>query len=85
MPDSPKIKTFTDFDLIYNNPDPRPYYRNLAPVDYRMPEVTCGFLKRYARLLTGHFGRTRIRILDFASGFGANGALLQHDLGIGDL
>lgn len=85
MSNSPKIKTFTDFDLIYNNPDPRPYYRNLAPVDYRMPEVTCGFLKKHSQLLARYFGRPKIRVLDFASGFGANGALLQHELGIGDL
>jgi len=80
MSDQPEIRTHEDFTQVYDLDDPRPYYRALAPVDYRMPGVTAGFLRANAAAFAEFFGVKRLRALDFACGFGAVAALLRHDL-----
>lgn len=69
-----------DFAQVYDLDEPGPYYRGLAPSDYRMPDVLCAFLKRVRQRIAAARGKNRLRVLDFACGYGANGALLRHRL-----
>ena len=67
MSDLPKIETYTDFEAIYNLPDPRPYFRALRPVDYRMPGVTCGYLRRHQMAIREFLGKDRLQFKTFLS------------------
>ena len=76
----------SEFTAIYDLLDPSPYYQGLEPSNYRMPDVVCGFLRAAATELSrARHAKGRLRVLDFASGYGANGALLRHDLTMADL
>jgi hypothetical protein len=85
MSDQPEIEVYTDFEAVYDLPDPRPYFRALRPADYRMPAQTTGYLSRHHAVIAAFLGKTRPRLLDLACGFGTNGALLGHDLALSDL
>lgn len=74
-----------DFGQVYDLDRAGPYYRGLAPSDYRMPDVLCGLLKRVRRCIASARGTATLRVLDFACGYGANGALLRHRLSMSDL
>lgn len=78
--DSITVRQHEDFERVYDLPDPRPYYRALRPLGYRMPAVACGYLERHAARVAALRGKTRLRLLDFACGYAANGALLLHEL-----
>ena len=70
-----------DFGQVYDLDDPRPYYQGLRPADYRMPEVVAAWLRAKGPAIARARGRGgRLRMLDFACGYGAIGALLRHDL-----
>jgi hypothetical protein len=80
-----------DFAQVYNLPDPRPYYAGLVATDYRMPEVLakvvgcigCTIVDaqdgRKADQTAGGEQRA-LRVVDFACGFGAVGAILRHEM-----
>ena len=75
-----------DFWQLYDLEDPGPYYRALGPLDYRMPAV----LAAASKALGGPLRSARDaaggpRLLDFACGYGAVGALLRHDLSMAEL
>ena len=75
-----------DFGRVYDLEDPSPYFSALSPSDYRMPEVLAGVLKAVHRPVCAARGRGgALRVLDFACGYGAIGALLRHDLSMADL
>lgn len=79
MPFAPQHKD--DFGVVYNLPDPRPYYSGLRPVDYRMPEVLGRTLRRLVPWYVSARRLFRAPVLmDFAAGFGAVGAMLRHRL-----
>ena len=74
------------FTAIYNLLDPRRYYEGLAPADYRMPDVVAGFLRAAGTAIAqARRPREGLKVLDFACGYGANGALLRHELCMADL
>lgn len=73
------------FERIYDLPDPAPYYAAMRTLDYRMPSVASGYLKHAAPALCETFGKSVLRVLDFACGYGTNGAQLTHDLTLMDL
>ena len=85
MSDVPRIEVSGDFGQVYDKADPRPYYRALEPLDYRMPGVVADFLRDNAGLLRRAFATERLRVLDFACGFGAVAALVRHRLTMADL
>ena len=70
-----------DFGRVYDLEDPSPYFTALKPSDYRMPVVLAGALKTIHRPVSAarDAGGT-LRVLDFACGYGAIGALLRHDI-----
>ena len=74
------------FERVYDLDDPSPYYATLRPADYRMPVALAGALKAIHGLLCAARGAgDALRVLDFACGYGAIGALLRHDVSMADL
>ena len=75
-----------DFDRVYDLEDPSPYFTALRPSDYRMPAVLAGALTaihRQVRVARDAGGT--LRVLDFACGYGAIGALLRHDISMAEI
>jgi hypothetical protein len=70
---------WTQFDQLYDLPDPRPYFRGVATGDYRMPGVLAGVLERLLPLIAARAGRPPgpARLIDFACGYGAVGLCLR--------
>ena len=75
-----------DFDRVYDVEDPSPYFTALRPSDYRMPAVLAGALKDIHRpLCAARDAGDTPRVLDFACGYGAIGALLRHDISMPEI
>ena len=71
----------SDFDRLYNLEDPGPYFRALLPTGYRMPAVLADALRALHRpVCDARDAGDVLRVLDFACGYGAIGALLRHDV-----
>ena len=71
----------SDFDRLYDLDDPSPYFTSLIPCDYRMPIVVAGALKAIrGQVSAARDAGDRLRMLDFACGYGVVGALLRHAL-----
>ncbi len=79
------VDNHEDFEQVYDLPDPRSYYRALAPLDYRAPALITGFLRRHYQVIAKHRDADRLALLDLCSGYGANGALLKHRLDLAGL
>ena len=73
------------FEQTYDRPEPRSYFRLLAPLDYRMPAVASGFLARHGAAIAAARGKSALTVIDFACGFGAIGLLLKHRLSLAEL
>ncbi|MEU9440942.1 hypothetical protein AB0D42_08470 [Streptomyces sp. NPDC048304] len=75
------------FDDIYDRPDPRTYFRRLAPLEYEIPHHAQPVFRRAAAeraaLDDGHPGRPAV--LDVCCSYGINAALLNHDITLADL
>ena len=75
-----------DFDRVYDLEDPSRYFTALKPSDYRMPEVLAGALRAIHRAVCAARGTGGVlRVLDFACGYGAVGALLRHDVSMAEI
>ena len=75
-----------DFDRVYDLEDPSRYFTALRPSDYRMPEVLAGALRAIHRAVCAARGTGDVlRVLDFACGYGAVGALLRHDVSMAEI
>ena len=75
-----------DFDRVYDLEDPSPYYTALRPSDYRMPAVLAGALKAiHGPMCAARGAGGTLRVLDFACGYGAVGALLRHDVSMAEI
>ncbi|MEM7224654.1 MAG: hypothetical protein AAF495_16870 [Pseudomonadota bacterium] len=79
------FKTSTEFQEVYDLADPSAYFQALAPLNYRMPQVTCDVLRHLAPTLRDAFGAERLQVLDFGCGFGVNGALLTHRVSLEEI
>ena len=69
---------------IYNQPDPRAYFRELKELGYSIPDQA----KPIFQKLIGHLRRRRndtVHVLDLGCSYGVNAALLKHDLAMPDL
>lgn len=71
-----------NFDDVYNQPDPRPYYRTLGALDYEIPAHGAAVFDRLLDAMGGREGKT---VLDVCCGYSANAALLNHDVELTDL
>ena len=75
-----------DFGRVYDLEDPSPYFTALRPSDYRMPEVLARALNAVHRRVSAARGAdSGLRVLDFACGYGAIGALLRHEVSMADV
>ncbi|MFF1380457.1 hypothetical protein [Streptomyces sp. NPDC058308] len=76
----------TRFDDIYDQPDPRTYFRTLAPYEYEIPQHAQAVFRRTRELrarLAGSEGP--VTVLDLCCSYGINAALLNHELTLADL
>jgi hypothetical protein len=71
-----------NFDDVYNQPDPRSYYRALGALDYEIPAHGAVVFDRLLDEMGGREGKT---LLDVCCGYSANAALLNHDIELADL
>ena len=72
-------KAKASMDHIYNQPDPRAYFRELKKLGYAIP----GAAKPIFQKLVSHLRRRRnetVHVLDLGCSYGVNAALLKHDL-----
>lgn len=73
-----------NMDSIYDQSDPRAYFRELERLGYAMPNAA----KPIFQKLITHRRRSQddtVRVLDIGCSYGVNAALLKHDLSMGDL
>ena len=68
------------FDHVYDQPDPRAYYRTLGALDYEIPQRALPVVQALLGALpaTGRPGPPHV--LDVCCSYGINAALLRHDL-----
>lgn len=73
------------FDDVYVARDPRPYFRAMASLGYRIPEqAKPHFLEMFERCRKA-IGRQRLRVLDLGASYGVNAALLKWNLSLDQL
>ncbi len=73
-----------NLDGIYDQPDPREYFRKLKPLRYGIP----GAAKPIFQKLISHLRRRQretVHVLDLGCSYGVNAALLKHDLSMPEL
>ena len=73
-----------DFGAIYNQPDPRAYFRTLEPYDYVIPQYGADVFARLLRARPAAEDR-RPTVLDVCCSYGIVGTLLRTDLSMRDL
>ena len=73
-----------NLDHIYNQSDPRAYFRELKKLDYVIPEVAKPIFKKLIEALQQRRENT-IQVLDLGCSCGINAALLKHDLSMDEL
>ena len=77
-------KAKANMDYIYDQPDPRAYFRELEKLDYAIP----GGAKPVFQKLISHLQRLRnhaVHVLDLGCSYGVNAALLKYDLSMPEL
>ncbi|WP_433403825.1 hypothetical protein [Streptomyces sp. CA-146814] len=75
------------FEDIYDQPDPRPYFTRLKPLQYEIPHHAQDVFRRTAAARTAlpDNGTGPPWVLDACCSYGINAALLNHDLTLADL
>ncbi|MBE7188530.1 hypothetical protein, partial [Jatrophihabitans endophyticus] len=79
----PRFAGKADFSTIYDQPDPRAYYRALRPLDYCIPQQALPVLDRVVEA-SARDGVPRTA-LDVCCSYGINGALLRTDVTLDEL
>ena len=73
-----------NMDHIYDQADPRSYFRELRKLDYAIPDAAKPiFQKLIANLRLRR--NDHVHILDLGCSYGVNAALLKHDLSMPEL
>ncbi|MGX1908334.1 hypothetical protein ACWIID_05660 [Streptomyces phaeochromogenes] len=76
----------TSFDEVYDQPDPRHFFRLLGRWDYRTPHHAQGVFRRVAAARTRTArAAAPVTVLDICCSYGINAALLNHSLTLEDL
>lgn len=74
------------FDDIYDQPDPRAYFRRLAPLEYEIPHhAQKVFHRTVAERAAAPGTDGPVTVLDLCCSYGINAALLNHHLTLADL
>lgn len=71
-----------DFTNIYDQPDPRAYYRTLLPLDYQIPQQAKPVIEATLKAAAGREAPT---VLDVCCSYGINAALLRYDVDLDDI
>jgi SAM-dependent methyltransferase len=71
-----------DFSAVYNQPDPREYYRVLGSFGYEIPAHGTAAFELLLDELGGRTGKT---VLDLCCSYGVNAALLNYDVELDEL
>ncbi|KUM99141.1 hypothetical protein AQI95_40685 [Streptomyces yokosukanensis] len=76
----------TSFDHIYDQPDPRAYFRALGPLEYQAPHHGQNIFRR-ALTACGQTVRPAepVTVLDICCSYGINAALINHEVTLDDL
>lgn len=72
-----------DFTHIYDQPDPRAYFRTLGALDYQIPQQSMPVIRAVLDAAQGA-GR-RPAILDICCSYGINAALLRYDVDLDEI
>ncbi|MEU9151771.1 hypothetical protein AB0D59_14725 [Streptomyces sp. NPDC048417] len=76
----------TSFDEVYDQPDPRDFFRVLGHWDYQTPHHAQGVFRRVAATRTRTArAAAPVTVLDICCSYGINAALLNHSLTLEDL
>ena len=79
-------KAMTSFDEIYDQPDPRAFFRSLGRWEYQTPHHAQGIFRRMVTARTQAARAAEpVTVLDICCSYGINAALLNHDLTLDDL
>ncbi|MBV7697468.1 hypothetical protein [Streptomyces sp. TRM70350] len=75
------------FDDIYDRPDPRTYFRRLAPLEYEIPHHAQPVFRQVAaeRAAFDDGRPHRPAVLDVCCSYGINAALLNHDVTLAEM
>ncbi|MGW2743600.1 hypothetical protein [Streptomyces sp. NPDC001450] len=75
------------FDDIYTRPDPRAYFRRLAPLEYEIPHHAQPVFRRVAaeRAELDDARTHGSAVLDVCCSYGINAALLNHDVTLAEM
>ena len=73
-----------NLDHIYNQPDPRAYFRELKKLGYAIPGIAKPIFQKLIRHLQRR-GDDTLHVLDLGCSYGVNAALLKHDLSMEEL
>lgn len=73
-----------NLDHIYNESDPRAYFRELKKLNYAIPEVAKPIFQELIGTLQQRRDNT-LQVLDLGCSYGINAALLKHDLSMDEL
>jgi SAM-dependent methyltransferase len=74
-----------DFDHIYDQPDPRAYFRTLGELDYSVPQQAQPAVRAVLRRLREARPEQPPRVLDVCCSYGINAALLRTDVTLAQL
>ena len=88
MANDAKFETINEakanLDDIYNQPDPRAYFRELEEFQYGIPGAAKPVFQKLIAQLQQRRDDT-IHILDLGCSYGVNAAILKHDLSMDEL
>ncbi len=73
-----------NMDHIYDQPDPRDYFRELRKLNYKIPGLAKPIFQKLISQLRRQPNDT-VHVLDLGCSYGVNAALLKHDLSMSDL
>lgn len=73
-----------NMDHIYDQPDPRAYFRELKKLDYTIPELAKPIFQKLISQIRRQPNDT-VHVLDLGCSYGVNAALLKHDLSMSQL
>ena len=77
-------ETKANMDHIYDQPDPRAYFRELNKLGYAIPGAAKPIFQKLIFRLRQRRDDT-VRLLDLGCSYGVNAALLKHDLSMSEL
>ena len=73
-----------DMDHIYDQADPRAYFRELKKLGYAIPGAAKPVFQKIIAYLQGRQDET-LQVLDIGCSYGVNAAILKHDLSMPEL